>query len=36
MQVRTHVAFSGDQEKNQGLEGKFLQGKRELRLLSEG
>lgn len=36
MQVRTHVAFSGDKEKNQELDGKFLQGKGELRLLSEG
>ena len=36
MQVRTHVAFPGDSEKSQELAGKFLQGKEELRLLSEG
>lgn len=36
MQVRTHVAFSGGNEKSQGLAGKFLPGKGELRLLSEG
>lgn len=36
MEVRMHVAFPGDSKKSQVLAGKFLQAKRELKLLSEG